>query len=149
MPGIRELLERFRPAGTPGAATAAGVPADRRDAVVAELRPVFAALAETERECDKLRDAAVAAAEQCSADSAERGRAILAAARTQAPAERAAAASRRCEAGRADVERVVAAGLSAAHDERRRADERLPRQLAGVVAAVRADFDALARGDPT
>ncbi|MFY1670260.1 hypothetical protein ACN27G_09905 [Plantactinospora sp. WMMB334] len=148
MPGLRELLERFRPAGTPGAATAAGVPADRRAAVAAELRPVFAALAATERECDELREAAAATAGQRRADSTGRARAILDAARTDAPVQRAAAAARRRDADADDLDRLVAAARSAAREERRRAGEQLPGQVTAVLALVRADLGRMTGGDP-
>jgi hypothetical protein len=62
MPRVGDLLDRFRPAGTPGPAAAAGVPADRRAAAAEEeLAPVFTALADVERECTALHDAALAA----------------------------------------------------------------------------------------
>ncbi|MFC0530514.1 hypothetical protein [Phytohabitans kaempferiae] len=142
MPAIRDLLERFRPAVAPGAATA-----ERREAVAAELEPVFAALARTERECDELRDTATSEAEQRHADSAERVRAVLRAARADAPAERARAAARGWAAGTADLDHVVAAGRSAARDERDRGEEQLPGQVAAVVAAVHADLASLGEGD--
>lgn len=143
----RELLERFRPAGTPGAASAAGVPADRRDAVTAELEPVFAALADVERECDVLLDTARANAARRSAEAARRAGAILAAARADAPAERATAATQRRRAQEADLDLIVATGRSAARGEERAAGEHLPDVVAAVVAAVRADLDALSGGD--
>ncbi len=49
MPRVRDWLDRFRPAGGPGAPSAAGVPTDRHAAASAELAPVFAALAEAGR----------------------------------------------------------------------------------------------------
>ncbi|HEX7745917.1 MAG TPA: hypothetical protein VF462_11720, partial [Micromonosporaceae bacterium] len=59
MPAVRELLDRFRPAGAPGAASAAGVPADRQTTASAELDPVFAALADVVAKCAGLRATAV------------------------------------------------------------------------------------------
>ena len=41
MTRTRELLERFRPAGTPGAAGGRGVPVDRVAERSAELEPVL------------------------------------------------------------------------------------------------------------
>ena len=57
MPSTRDLLQRFRPAPTPGAATATGVPADRRDERDAELSGVFAAVAEAVAESGQIRRA--------------------------------------------------------------------------------------------
>jgi len=143
VPSARDLLERFRPAGTPGAATAAGVPADRREAVAAELQPVFAALAETERECDEIGHAATAAAEERAAGTTRRVHAILDRARAEAPAERAAAAALRRDHEATDLDRIVAAGRAAVATETRRAGERLPQLVTAVVAAVRTDLGRL------
>ncbi|GAB3258299.1 hypothetical protein [Nocardioides dilutus] len=64
MPSTRDLLQRFRPAATPGAATATGVPADRREERDAELSGVFAALAATVTEAAEIRRAAVVEAQR-------------------------------------------------------------------------------------
>ena len=45
MPSARDMLQRFRPIGTPGAAAPAGVPADRAAELGRELQPVFDELA--------------------------------------------------------------------------------------------------------
>ncbi|BCB75087.1 hypothetical protein GCM10022251_35480 [Phytohabitans flavus] len=142
MPGVRDLLERFRPAGGPGAATA-----HRREAVAAELEPIFAALARTERECDELRDTAASEAEQRGADSAARVRAVLSTARADAPAERARAAARGWAAGTADLDRIEAAGQSTARDEQHLGGEQMQGQVAAVLAAVHADLASLGEGE--
>lgn len=54
----RDFLERFRPAGAPGAAGGAGVPADRAAMVAAELGPVLAQLDGVHQECEELIRAA-------------------------------------------------------------------------------------------
>jgi hypothetical protein len=64
VPSTRDLLQRFRPAATPGAATATGVPADRRNERAAELAAVFAALETTVAEADRIRLASIAEAQQ-------------------------------------------------------------------------------------
>jgi hypothetical protein len=51
VPDLRDFLSRFRPAGAPGAALA-GVPADRRRELEAEVGPVLALLAGTQAECE-------------------------------------------------------------------------------------------------
>jgi len=58
MPRVRDLLYRFRPSGAPGGASATGVPIDRAATVAAELEPLFGQLAEVERRCDGIQDAA-------------------------------------------------------------------------------------------
>ena len=50
MSPVRDFLQRFRPAGTPGKAAAAAVPADRARDLAAELEPVFSMLAGAEAE---------------------------------------------------------------------------------------------------
>ena len=52
MPRTRGLLQRFRGAGAPGAASAVGVPADRVAETAAELEPVFARLAPVQAEAE-------------------------------------------------------------------------------------------------
>lgn len=84
MPRARDFLARFRPAGIPGAAAATGVPADRLAEAGAELEPLFAMLADTEAEIDRIR----AAADQRIADghqlAAEHATQLLAHARIRA-----------------------------------------------------------------
>ena len=79
MPRARDFLARFRPVGTPWcAAASAGVPADRVAEAGAELEPLFAMLADTEAEIDRVR----ASADQRIAEghrlSAERAADVLA-----------------------------------------------------------------------
>lgn len=94
MPRVRDVLQRFRPSGAPGAATAAGVPVDRTGELAAELEPVFALLAETERECATLLDRAREEEAAIRARDAERARSIVATGRARLDAERAAATAR-------------------------------------------------------
>jgi flagellar biosynthesis/type III secretory pathway protein FliH len=148
MAGVRDLLDRFRPAGAPGPAGAAGVPADRRESAATELAPIFAALAEVEQECDRLRQAAAQAAEQRRAAAAEQARAIVARARNEAGAERAAAAARVREDMAAELAQLAASAAAEADEVRRRSDQRLPQLLAEVVQRVRADLAALDGGEP-
>jgi hypothetical protein len=64
MPRSRDILQRFRPAGTPGPASSSGVPADRVAEASAELEPVLALLAETQAEVSRIRRDAEREAEQ-------------------------------------------------------------------------------------
>lgn len=70
MPQARDFLDRFRPAGAPGAASRAAVPADRTAELASELVPVLALLAGTDAECDRIITAARRDAEQTAADGA-------------------------------------------------------------------------------
>src|SRR5690242_15475142 len=79
---IRDLLQRFRPAGAPGAASGAAVPADRVAEATRELAPVFEELAGTSLEAAGLRERAVAQATRRRRATAEDADQIRMAART-------------------------------------------------------------------
>ncbi|QIZ38699.1 hypothetical protein [Saccharopolyspora sp. ASAGF58] len=89
MRGIRGFFERFRSAGTPGAAVRPGVPVDRVAEASAELAPVFALLedaeAEAERICARGREEAAQIRQQAQAQA----EAIIADANLRAEAVRA------------------------------------------------------------
>ena len=111
----RDFLARFRPVGTPGAAASAGVPADRVGEAGAELEPLFAMLADTEAEADRIR----ASADQRIAEShrlaAERAAEVLTQARLRADAERADASAK----GRSYADREAAQELAPPRPRRR------------------------------
>lgn len=138
----RDLLERFRPAGTPGAAAPAGVPYDRSAALEDELRPVLDLLAPTDQQCVALLEEAGARADALRDDAAARAAASLAQARLRAEEARAdAAESRRRvsdEEGAAELERATRAAAELGALARRR----LPGLATRVVAAVRAELAA-------
>jgi len=142
MASARDLLERFRPAGTPGAAAPAGVPYDRGAALEDELRPVLALLSPTEERCAARVHEAVASAEQIRADAVARGAALLAGARLQAEVARAEAAE--ALQRRSDEEAAAEMGRAAqaAGEVRARARHRLPELTARVLAATRAALSA-------
>lgn len=141
MPRARDVLERLRPVGAPGAAGPAGVPVDRRAEITAELEPVFATLADVEAEVARLREASVAQARQRSDLASGRAEQVLARARREAQAERAEVAARLRH--QADVAAAEARAAAEAEAEliRRRARRRLPSLVARVVEQVRADLD--------
>jgi hypothetical protein len=142
--GVRDLLTRFRPAGAPGPAGAAGVPADRRESAAAELAPVFATLAEVDGECDRLRREAVEQAAQRQKAAVEQARVLVARAREGAAAERAAAAARIREDTAAELAQLAATTAAETEAARRRAAQRLPQLLSAVRERVRADLAAAA-----
>lgn len=142
MPRSRDILQRFRPAGTPGAASPAGVPADRVSEMAAELEPVFALLSATQEEASRVRSVAEQEAEQRRVQAIARAGAIVAAAHRQAAAERADAALR---VGRKVEEENVAALAQAEHAAtavRRHAAERMPVYLDRVMSATTAALRA-------
>jgi hypothetical protein len=140
VPRVRNLLDRFRPAGAPGAATSAGVPADRRASAVRELEPIFAELGPVVRQCATIRREATAAAADHVAQSAERARTLIARAQREGEAERAATASAlRAQAEDAARQRVAEAEDEAV-DVRRVAEARRPELLHRVLERVWADL---------
>lgn len=136
MPGLRDYLDRFRPAGGPGAGTA-GVPADRSSELHAELTMVLALLDGVHAECAS----AVAQARR----DAER---IVAAARGEAAAV-ADVADRRarmaCDeaarevlaAARAEAAATVARADHQASQVRAHAPQRIPALVGRAVGLVR------------
>ena len=146
MPRVRELLNRFRPAGAPGAASGAGVPVDRRAGVEAELEPVFAALEETQRECARLREDALADASAGDTDAAGRAASIVEQARLDATALRAEAAAEARQHVAKEIAEVGAAAAEQVDEVLRAAQRRRPELVAAVVAVVRAELAGLPGG---
>lgn len=128
MPGLRDYLDRFRPAGGPGAG-ATGVPADRSRELQAELTMVLALLDDVHAEC-------ASAVVQARGD-AER---IVAAARGEAAAV-ADGADRRARVARDEAAREV---LAAARAEAAATVARADQQASQVRARARLRIPALA-----
>jgi len=147
MPRISDLLDRFRPAGAPGPAAPAGVPADRRTAAEDELAPVFTALADVERDCMALVDDARVAAEERTARAAREAAALVRQARDDGTAIRAETAARLRAAGEEELAELRARAEAEAAVVRARAAERLPELVGRVVAHVRIELSALVGDD--
>ncbi|HEX9033118.1 MAG TPA: hypothetical protein VF834_14860 [Streptosporangiaceae bacterium] len=107
MPQLGDFLSRFRPAGAPGAASRAGVPADRTAELSAELEPVLALLAETEAECNRIVAQAHAQAIQIADDTRAQVAAIAADGTQRALAARGAAADAVIAAARAEAAEIT------------------------------------------
>lgn len=140
MARTRDFLARFRPVGAPGAAAAAGVPADRAAELSAELQPVLDALADTQQRAMTIRAAAESAAQRRRRDGQVRVEAVLAAARGQAEAERADRLTRARAEAEGTVSGTVQAALAEASAIEARAAERLPAIVERVRIAVEADL---------
>lgn len=147
MAKLRDLLDRFRPAGAPGQATRAGVPVDRRAGLSTEVAPVFAALAPVLAECERIREEARAQARRREAEARRRAQAIVARARTESEAERAAAAAAARARAMSENERILARARDEARAVRQQGECRRPEVVARVVELVRKDLAALT-GDP-
>jgi hypothetical protein len=148
MTSARDLLERFRPAGTPGAAARAGVPADRARSLREELQPVLDLLEPTEAECDGVRARGAELTARVRRDAATRAASTLATARTQAEAARAEAAAGRRRRSDAEAARELEAAHLEAADVVRRSLARTPALAARVRDAVVAELTATTRGRP-
>jgi regulator of protease activity HflC (stomatin/prohibitin superfamily) len=149
MASARDLLQRFRPAGAPGPATAAGVPADRVEERAAELEPLFLLLEDAVAEAARIRRDAEVEAERRRTQAREQAVARVAAGRLEADSIRAAALA---EAQRAAA---VAATLSAeqaravAEDIARRSRRTVEVDVVDVVARVRAALGPVPDRSPT
>jgi hypothetical protein len=137
MPSTRDLLQRFRPAATPGAASATGVPADRADERAAELAGVFTALAATVQEAERIRREARAEAQQRRERARVEASATLASARLEAETVRAQQAAEAREAITASARDRGSAAEQRAHEIEQEAERSRSRDVARVVASVR------------
>ncbi len=137
MPRIRDVLYRFRPAGAPGQASAAGVPADRAADLAAELEPLFARLAPVERARADLLESARSDAAAVRAEAATGAERMLARAREQVGAERADAAGAARARVRSDTADLIAAAQAEAVRLRGRTELITPGQVEHVLASVR------------
>jgi hypothetical protein len=136
VPRVRDLLNRFRPAGAPGAAGNAGVPVDRDASMRTELAPLFARLAPTLGDCADIVARARRDADVRRAADAERARSLLAQAQVTAPVERRSAASAIEEQVAADAAHASSAAANDLLELRERVLQRTPALVEQVVAAV-------------
>lgn len=110
MARARDLLDRFRPVGAPGAATAVGVPADRLAEVSQELEPVLALLDDVAAECTVVRADGERRARRLREEGLQRVARLQAAGRAQARAARAEEAARAQQRVEQERTRVLADG---------------------------------------
>lgn len=141
MPGWRDFLDRFRPAGAPGAASAGAIPIDRAAAAAAELMPLLERLDTAQDEVQRLRAAAREQAAQVRLAGGDEAAAVIRHARdhaetvaTQLVSDDSAAGADR---GTASGGEGPADGRDAAAELTRRAEERLPDYVDQVVAGGR------------
>jgi vacuolar-type H+-ATPase subunit H len=137
MPPLRDFLTRFRPAGSPGAAARAGVPADRSGELEAEVAPVLALLEDTEAERDRLIGQARHDAEQIVAAARSAADAIAADAARRAEAVREQATQQVVAAARQQAARTTQAATLQAAQIRDLAGRRMPTLVSRAVSTVR------------
>jgi hypothetical protein len=144
----RDLLERFRPAGTPGAAGPAGVPVDRAALLREELQPVLDLLAATDQQCAEIRSTARHGAESLRAGADAVVASTLARARSDADVARSAAAAEQ----RRTSDELAAADLRHAEAEAGRihavSRQRRPPLVARAVRLAEAELGLARRTTP-
>ncbi|MER7274823.1 hypothetical protein ABT369_10230 [Dactylosporangium sp. NPDC000244] len=136
MTTLRQLLQRFRPSGPPGAAGRVAVPADRAARAEEELRQVFAVLATADAEAAAIRAAADAEATRRRRRAGLAAQRIVAAARSRAQHARAEAfAAARADTARA-AETVIADAQRTAEALRAHGRARLDAAVPPIVSAA-------------
>lgn len=117
MVDVRGILRRFKPAGAPGAAIGAAVPADRTAEHDAELQPLFASLQDAEAEAQAIRARAAAEATDIRQEARLRAESIVEEAAERATLEQekaerqARTAAERCSAALIEQARTRAESL--------------------------------------
>ena len=138
MPQWRDFLERFRPAGTPGAAAQGGVPADRTADTASELEPVFLMLDDVQAEAARNLRRAAEQADEIRKDAGRQAAQIVAEAQAQAETARAEAAVQSLALTAAENIRMEAERDRELEVLRARAETRMPDYNDRVVGAARA-----------
>jgi vacuolar-type H+-ATPase subunit H len=137
MPALRDFLARFRPAGSPGAAARAGVPADRSRELEAELGPVLALMDGTDATRERIIDQARRDAEQIVAGARDRAAVIAADAERRAESAREEAARQVMARAQDEAARAVAAAGQEAARTRQLAGQRMPALVSQAVDTIR------------
>jgi len=145
VPQWHNILDRFRPAGTPGAAGRPGIPADRSAAATAELTAMLALLDDAQEEAARTRQSAVDRAQEIRLDAQRQAAELVAKARDDAKTVRAQSEAdelREAGADEDDMRRQMEAEIA---QLRQRADERLVHDVEIVTAQAREWLDNLVR----
>ena len=145
MPQWRNALDRFRPAGTPGAAGRPGIPADRSADAAAELAEVLALLDDAQEEAARTRQAAADQAQQIRRAAQRQAAELVAKARDNAETVRAQAHADALREAGADEDEMRSQTEAEIARLRQRADERSAQDADSVAAAAREWLDALVR----
>jgi vacuolar-type H+-ATPase subunit H len=136
VPGLRDYLDRFRPAGAPGAG-GTGVPADRTRELEAELTGVLSLLDDVHGECADMVARARRDAERIVATARGEAAALADSADQRARAARDEAAREVLAAARAEAVGIVARADQQASRVRDRARQRIPGLASRAVSLVR------------
>jgi len=136
VPGLRDYLDRFRPAGAPGAGGTA-VPADRSRELEAELTTVLELLDDVHAECAGVVAQARQDAEQIVAAARAEAATMTGDADRRARAARDEAAWEVLAAARTEAAGTVARARQQALRIRERAEQRIPALASRAVGLVR------------
>ena len=137
MPPLRDFLACFRPAGAPGAAARAGVPADRSGELESEVAPVLALLADAEAERDRLISQARNEAARILSSARSAADAIAADAAQRAETVRGQAARQVLTAAREQASRTVEEARKQAAQTDELARQRMPALVSGILGTIR------------
>jgi hypothetical protein len=144
----RDFLDRFRPAGAPGPAARAGVPADRAAELAAEVEPVLALLDGTYAECQQIIAAARQEADRITAEAQAHVAAIGQEAGRQARTARDQAAAEVLTQARVQAQAATADASRQALQISRLAGRRLPVLVAAAAGLVEAGLTAPSGSGP-
>jgi vacuolar-type H+-ATPase subunit H len=136
VPQVRDFLSRFRPAGSPGAARA-GIPADRRSQLAAELEPLLELLDGPDAECAEIIAAAWRDADQITAAARNDATVLVSDARRRAAEARGQILQDTVAAAQAEAANATAAAAAEAAATRDLAGQRLPVLADQAVAMIR------------
>jgi len=135
---FRDFLARFRPAGSPGAASRVGVAVDRARELSGELEPVLALLAASHAECERIVAEAGQDARQIMEEAREHAAAAEAEAGRRAAAARAAAAEEALATARDQASRAVQDAARHERQQRGAAEQQVSELVRVAVGLVRA-----------
>lgn len=137
MPLARNFLDRFRPAGAPGAAARAAVPVDRSAELEAELVPVLTLLDGVDADCARIVAVARREARRITGAAREEAAAMLVAAERSARTAREQTMQQVLAEARADAAETVASARREALRSRELAGQRIPVLVSRAADLVR------------
>jgi cell division septum initiation protein DivIVA len=143
VPQSQNILDRFRPAGTPGSAGRPGVPADRSADAAAELTEVLALLDDAQDEAARTRQAATDRAQEIRRAAHRQAAELVAKARDEAEKVRAQSEADTLREADADENEMRSQTEAEIARLRQRAGERLAHDVDTVAAEARGWLDAL------
>ena len=145
MPQWRNALDRFRPAGTPGAAGRPGIPADRSGEAAAELTEVLALLDDVQEEAARTRQAATDRAQEIRRAAQRQAAELITKARYDAESVRAQSEADALREADTDEDNLRSQTEAEIARLRQQAGERLAHDADTVAAQARGSLDALVR----